>query len=164
MYAPKPSLRDYVVTALLGVAPLVGCGKEPVNPSILENKVANAQTINGADSKGEELDLSTPEKAAMNYLEAFSNADYDALVASTTGDLNNLFISKKEISIQQVRESLEKTHMTPDNIVKSASQQLSSDTAVVEYLFDPDKVSIPGQNGLTLRLKKTNGSWKVYDQ
>jgi len=75
MYTPKPSLRDYVSIALLGVAPLVGCGKEPVNPSMLENKVANAQTMNSADSKGGELDLSTPEKTVLSYFRLASNRD-----------------------------------------------------------------------------------------
>src|SRR3989344_2564546 len=83
MYTPKPSLRDYVSIALLGVAPLVGCGKEPVNPSMLENKVANAQTINGADVKGGELDLSTKEIDPVKYVlerlvDAINSRDYHA--------------------------------------------------------------------------------------
>ena len=64
-YSPPVGLYGALLAAALG-----GCGKA----SPLEEKVVAAQTINaaakGSVSQKEELDLSTPEKAVTNFLEA----------------------------------------------------------------------------------------------
>src|SRR3989344_4614091 len=74
-YTQKSTLTDYVIGAgALAVTLLPGCGAkedkiapDPIAQHSLDMKVANAETINGADVKGGELDLSTPEKAWEAY-------------------------------------------------------------------------------------------------
>ena len=67
-YTPKPSLAEYLGMTLIGAASLVGCEKEPVNPSLLENKVVLAQE--------EELDLSTPEKTVSQFKTYLKSIDF----------------------------------------------------------------------------------------
>ena len=77
-YSSALGLKEYVGMVLMGAAALGGCGdKTQVQTgravSGLENTVL-AETrnagSNGSVSQKEELDLSTPEKAVTNFLEA----------------------------------------------------------------------------------------------
>ena len=82
-YTQKSSLTDYLRAGALAVTLLAGCGAkedkiapDPIAQHSLDMKVANAETVNGANTGSHlELDLSTPEKPLDYFFQALMDPD-----------------------------------------------------------------------------------------